>query len=150
MEIPRLGVGSDLQLPAYATDTATPDLSHVWDLHHSPWQHQILNLLSEARNPTLSVKLRKKRARTQISHFFKEVSCFLFMVHEVGCSTWQPSRERSCARVVQICTASHMQHWFASDSMTFWANMPEIEVVQSERARYLTCPLVIPELFLFQ
>ena len=29
-----------------------PDLSHVWDLHHSSWQCQILNPLSEARDWT--------------------------------------------------------------------------------------------------
>ena len=32
MEVPRLGVESELQPPAYATATATPDLSHVFDL----------------------------------------------------------------------------------------------------------------------
>ena len=35
MEVPRLGVESELQLPAYTIATATPDLSHVFDLHHS-------------------------------------------------------------------------------------------------------------------
>ena len=35
MEIPRLGVEQELQLPVYATATATQDLSHVCDLHHS-------------------------------------------------------------------------------------------------------------------
>ena len=29
MEVPGLGVESELQLPAYATATATPDPSHV-------------------------------------------------------------------------------------------------------------------------
>ena len=33
MEVPGLGVKSDLQLPAYATATATPDLSCICDLH---------------------------------------------------------------------------------------------------------------------
>jgi len=50
MEVPRLGVKSELQLPAYITATATPDLSHVCDLHHSSGQHQILNPLSKARD----------------------------------------------------------------------------------------------------
>ena len=50
MEIPRLGVESELLLLAYATATATPDPSHVCDLHHSSWQHWILDLLSEARD----------------------------------------------------------------------------------------------------
>ena len=35
MEITRLGVQSELQLLAYTTATATPDLSGVWNLHHS-------------------------------------------------------------------------------------------------------------------
>ena len=48
MEAPRLGVESELQLPAYTTGTAT--LSP--DLHCSLQQHQILNPLSEARNLT--------------------------------------------------------------------------------------------------
>ena len=52
MEVPKLGVKSELQLPAYATASATPDLSCVCDLHHSPKQHWILNPLSEARDQT--------------------------------------------------------------------------------------------------
>ena len=32
---PSLGVESELQLLAYATDTATPDPSHIYNLHHS-------------------------------------------------------------------------------------------------------------------
>ena len=52
MEVPRLGVQSELQLPAYAIATATSDLSHVCDLHHTSWQRQILNPLNEARDWT--------------------------------------------------------------------------------------------------
>ena len=50
MEVPRFGVELDLQPLAYAT--ATQDLSHVWDLHHSSWQCQILNPLREAGDRT--------------------------------------------------------------------------------------------------
>ena len=35
MEVPRPGVELELQLPAYTAATATPDLSHVCDLHCS-------------------------------------------------------------------------------------------------------------------
>ena len=52
MEIPRRGVKLELQLPAYTTATATPDLSCVFDLHYSSWQRRILNPLSEARDQT--------------------------------------------------------------------------------------------------
>ena len=37
-EVPRLGVQSELQLPAYTTARAMQDLSHVCDLHLSSWQ----------------------------------------------------------------------------------------------------------------
>ena len=53
MKVPRLGVKSELQLPAYTTATATQDLSCVCDLHHSSRQRWILDPLSEARNRTL-------------------------------------------------------------------------------------------------
>ena len=55
MEVPRLAVESELQLPAYATATAKLDPSHVCDLHYSLWQHQILYPLSEARDQTCSL-----------------------------------------------------------------------------------------------
>ena len=42
----------ELLPPAYATATATPDPSRVWDLHHGSWQRWILNPLSEARDRT--------------------------------------------------------------------------------------------------
>ena len=45
--IPRLGVESELQLPAYTTATTMPDASCVCKLHY-----RILNPLSEARDQT--------------------------------------------------------------------------------------------------
>ena len=50
MEVPRLGVQLELQLPAYARATATRDLSHICDLHHRSQQRWILNPLREARD----------------------------------------------------------------------------------------------------
>ena len=50
MEVPRLGVEVELQLPAYAT--ARLDLSLICDLHHTLRQRQILNPLSESRDQT--------------------------------------------------------------------------------------------------
>ena len=55
MEIPRLGVKAKLQLLAYTTATATPEPSHICELYHSYWQHQILNPLSEARHRTCTL-----------------------------------------------------------------------------------------------
>ena len=42
MEVLRLGDESELQLPATAAVTATPDPSQVCDLQRSSWQHQII------------------------------------------------------------------------------------------------------------
>ena len=50
MEVPRLGVEWELQLPAYTRATATPDPSCIYDLRHSSGQQGILNPLSEARD----------------------------------------------------------------------------------------------------
>ena len=41
MEVPRLGVKSELQLPAYTIAAAMWDPRHICDLHHSSQQHQI-------------------------------------------------------------------------------------------------------------
>ena len=48
MEVLRLEVQSELQLPDNPTATATQDLSHVYNLHHSSQQRQIFNPLIEA------------------------------------------------------------------------------------------------------
>ena len=55
MEVPRLGVQSELQLLAYARATAMPYLSLVCDLQHSSQQHWILNPLNGARDRTLKL-----------------------------------------------------------------------------------------------
>ena len=52
LEVPRLGVELELQLPAYTTATATPDLSCIFDLYRSSWQCWIPDLLDEARDWT--------------------------------------------------------------------------------------------------
>ena len=50
MEVLRLGVKLELQLPTYSTATATPDLRLVCNLHNNSQQHRILNPLSRARD----------------------------------------------------------------------------------------------------
>ena len=53
MEVPRLGVKSELQLPAYPTATATGDPSCACDLHPSSQQRWILNPLIEVWDQNL-------------------------------------------------------------------------------------------------
>ena len=57
MEVSRLGVELELQLPAYTTAIAMPDPSRVCDLHHSSQQCWILNPLSRARDGTRILRL---------------------------------------------------------------------------------------------
>ena len=52
MKVPRLGVKSELWLPAYITATATPDPSRLCHLHCSPRQRRIFNPLNRARDWT--------------------------------------------------------------------------------------------------
>ena len=52
MEVPRLGVESELWLPAYARTTAPQDPSRICDLYHSSRKCWILDPLSKARNCT--------------------------------------------------------------------------------------------------
>ena len=54
MEVPGLGVESELQLPAHATATATPSWSRIGRLRHSFRQGHILDPLIEARDPPAS------------------------------------------------------------------------------------------------
>ena len=55
MEVPRLGVQSELQLPAYSTATAMGDPSLVCNLHHSSQQYRIPNPLSKTWDRTYNL-----------------------------------------------------------------------------------------------
>ena len=52
MEVPWLAVELEQWPLAYATATATRDPGHVCDLHHSSWQCQVVNPLSQVRDGT--------------------------------------------------------------------------------------------------
>ena len=55
LEVPRLGIESELQLPACTKDTAKLDPCLLWDLYHRSQQllnHWILNPLREAKDWT--------------------------------------------------------------------------------------------------
>ena len=56
VSVPRLGVESELQLPATATTTATQDLSCIVNLCHSLQQRGILNPLRVARDRTQTLR----------------------------------------------------------------------------------------------
>ena len=54
-EVLRLGVESELQLPANTIATETPDPSCIFDLYHNSWQRRILKPLNKPRDRTYNL-----------------------------------------------------------------------------------------------
>ena len=83
MEIPQLGVKSELLLPAYARATATPDPSCICNLHYSSQQRRIFNSLSKARDWTCNIMVP-----SQI-HFYcttiRTLIVFFFILNCMSC-----------------------------------------------------------------
>ena len=77
MEVPRIGIESELQLPVYAIVTATRDPSCVCDLYYSLQQHRILNPLSDAQDGTHSL-IDSSLVCNPLSH--KGNSLFVFFI----------------------------------------------------------------------
>ena len=76
MEVPKLGVQSELQLPAYTTATAMRDPSSLCDLYHSSrWQDQIPKPLSKARDRA-QVLMDASQVLNPLSH--NRNSCITF------------------------------------------------------------------------
>ena len=76
MEVPRLGVELELQLPAHTTATAAPDSRCICDLWCSLQQCWILNPLSEARNRT-STLMDTSWVLNLLSHNGNSLLCHL-------------------------------------------------------------------------
>ena len=68
IEVPRLGVKSELSPMAYTTATAMSDPSLVYHLHHSSQQRPTLNPLSKARDQT-RVLLDTSQVHEPLSHY---------------------------------------------------------------------------------
>ena len=77
IEVPRLEVKLELQLPTYTTATPTPDRSLVCNLNPSSRQCQILNLLSEVRDGN-HILMDTSRVRNQLSHNGNSIDHSLF------------------------------------------------------------------------
>ena len=109
MEVPRLGVELELQLPVYAIATARPDPSRFCGRHHSSQQSQILYSLNKVRDrmrnlmvpsrirfhcamtgtveAVLFVALRKQvlsvnhhKSHFSLTNIYKVLSCSLYQV----------------------------------------------------------------------
>ena len=95
MEVPRLGVESELQLLACTTATSTPDNEPC--LHPTPWQHWILNPLSGARDRTciswilvifVTAEPQQELLNTSFSLKFRMTQASAFLTHggEAACT----------------------------------------------------------------
>ena len=87
MKVPRLGVESELQLPACATAMATPDLRYIWDFCHSLQPLQILNPLNAARDQT-HILMDTSQILNPLSHSRNSVFFFLNNVLEWIKTMW--------------------------------------------------------------
>ena len=86
MEVSREGVELERQSPACITATATPDLSHICDLHLSVPQRRILNPLSKARGWT-HILMDTRRVHNPLSHSGNS-SCLYFWCLRNLCLNW--------------------------------------------------------------
>ena len=153
MEVPRLRVKSELQLPAYATGTAMCDPSCICSLHHSSWQCQILNSLSEVGDWTLNLMLPSQicfhcvMTGTPVLLHFDVYFPFPFRaapvaygrsqaMGQIRCS-WQPMPQPQQCQIWAMSGTYTTAHGNAR-SLTHWAR-PETEPVSSRRVvRFLT------------
>ena len=95
IDVPRLGVESELRLLTAAAATATRDLSHFCNLHHSWKQHQIPNPMSEGGDQT---------------HILMDTSRICFCSATTGTpveTIYKDSRSSCCSSVVVNLTGIH-------------------------------------------
>ena len=99
MEVPRLVVQSEIQLPAYTTATAMHDTSHVCDLHHSSCQCQILYPLSKARDQTCNLMVPSK-----ICFHWKQINNLTFQLKKLekeGQTKPKASRKKEIKKMLE-------------------------------------------------
>ena len=91
MEVPRLGVKLELQLPAYTSPVAMPDLSPICNLHHSSQQHRSFHPLSEARDGACLLTDTSQFITTELPHNLlkgeKKLKSWPYLLLLLECST---------------------------------------------------------------
>ena len=143
MEVPRLGVRLELQLPVYTTATATPDLNGICDLHHSSHQCQNLNPVSEARDQ-ICILMDTSLARycwattgTSLDAYFqweltegkkKKQNVFEYLVFDTP-ESW-PLEGASAVTMALWLKISSRGHWMPlnisnAHSLSFWCDVPQ-------------------------
>lgn len=113
MEIPRLWVESELQLPACITARATPDPSRIWELYYSSWQHQILNPLSKAHPHGYSLGSLPSKPQWELPSpcfiLFYFIYFFVFSKAAPAAYGGFQARERKQGTRHALCTQHHQR-----------------------------------------
>ena len=128
MEVLGLGEGSELQLPAYTT--ATRDLSRICDLHHSSWQQQILNPLSEAKGRTCvlmnnsHIRFHWVTAGTPSNKYFYTHICNNDMLGSIITTAKRWKFLKCKGQMDKQNVVYHIMEYFSAIKRRFW-HMPQ-------------------------
>jgi len=99
---------------AYSRATATPDLSHVCDLHHSSRQHQTLNPLSKARGGTCNLMVP-----SQICFHCTTTGTPLILYYIFECDLKHSQYKKEMVDVPTV--AQQKRIWLVSKRMRVWS-----------------------------
>ena len=111
-EFSRLGVKSELQLPACATVMALWDPSCLCNLHHSSWQHWIFNPLSKAKNRTCIHKVTSRDFNPLSLNGNYQLSPLLFsIVLEIPTYCNQRKKRKKGIQIVKEVKLSLQMPW---------------------------------------
>ena len=121
MEVPRPGVKSELQMPAYSHSHSKDCL--ICDLHHSSWQCRILNPLSKARGGTW-ILMDTSHFRNQPSQNGNSRGSFNPLCWARDWTQYKTVSDPSCSRILNsLC------HIGNSQNCSFWVHFNGEEVV---------------------
>ena len=110
MEVPRLGIELEMQLPAHATTMAMPDLNRICKLGHSLQPHWILNPLSEDRDWTCILMDTSQVCFCWATIGTPHVVCQI--LH------WESKRYRMVLSVLAVSPRDHLQYHHQGNALT--------------------------------
>ena len=123
-----------IRATAYATATAIQDLSRSYNLHHSSWQHQTLNPLSEARDQIrVLIDPSWLRHDGSSSKIYLKNLFFIFVFFGHTCSMW-----KSPAQGWNLCYSRDLHH-NCSSARSHYATQNFLQnVFKMEKLKYIS------------
>ena len=137
-EVPRLGVESKIQLPAYGTATAMPDPNHICDPHQR--QCWILNPLSKARDLMDTIRFVSSDPQWELTYFsfISLVLCFLSYFYIKHKMYNKHNKGKSLSSLIWLLRTSHL--WVVSK---FISNLYGLELLSSYLFRLASISTVL-------